>query len=204
MINEKYTAQSKVSATEDRIQQVLESLKQFGKKYQRLPCPADPTLTLGDPNYGVEIFDTIDTCTSGNTGMLPVATLNLHPNMAFDAWGRRLKYVVIGDYVEATIGLTTVSADTINIKNLAGTDYNPSGIAENRIVLLVISHGENGFGAYLGRGGDPTFTNGSTTEELENSQNDETGDFYTSPPVAGFDDITGFWTYDDIKSDLME
>jgi type II secretory pathway pseudopilin PulG len=84
------------------------ALKAFFAKNGRLPYIANPTLALSNANFGVEDFalsasysfanqgdGTINTPSSNIAfGMVPVSTLGLKNEDAFDVYGNRITYVV--------------------------------------------------------------------------------------------------------------
>lgn len=200
LVFNKYSAQSKVSDTDEKIKQIMSAIKQYAIKYNRLPCPANPSLPYGNANFGFELKASATDCTmdSGastiSRGMVPVATLGLYPSMGVDGWERRLKYVVLKDKI-AVNALTSDTGSYLNVYNYGGTAY-------SHVIVLVLSHGENGYGSYGGRGGAISTSTGAGTNETSNISGTS---FYAYPPYDGFDDILSFWTYDQIKNaDLMK
>jgi prepilin-type N-terminal cleavage/methylation domain-containing protein len=209
LIFNKYSAKSKVVETEEKIKIILSAIKQYALKYNRLPCPtvnvSSQAVPLGHFDFGME--NTTGTPVTGCTGgfyhgTVPVHTLHLYPTLANDAWDRRFKYVVRRNYV-VTNGLTTnASPDDILLYNGVNTRLYPD------VVVAIISHGENGLGSFSGRGGAASATTGATATEIANANNAINGDavaLYAYPPAGGYDDVVGFWTFDQIKNaDLME
>lgn len=198
-----YSRLSKIKQTQLRIQEIMEAIDHYADEFNSLPCPADSTVSFGDPAYGVSTFTTAcdsETLNGGGSssllmGAVPTSTLNIYPSMAIDAWGRRMTYV-IRENIADTNGLDAADID-IDLRDFSGTT------SYNNVVVIVMSHGSNGYGAYLGRGGsariDPT---GGISQEDNN--NDETTYLHASVPVAGYDDILYFWTEQQVKDDSME
>lgn len=130
-------------------------IKQTAK---RLPCPADPTTAETSSSFGREV-DTSGVgsgnctgttaaptgATNGRAGVVPVRTLNLPDEYMFDGWGNKITYV-IDKRITATNGFTTYnlgsSVGDIAIRDTASTNRT------TRAMLILISHGKNGFGAF--------------------------------------------------------
>lgn len=201
-----YSKVSKIKQTKTRIQEIMEAIDDYADEYGYLPCPADSTATFGSAALGVGTFTTAcdtETLNGGGAspllmGAVPTANLNLYPSMALDGWGRRLTYIIRENIADTASGEGLDASDIdIDLR-----DYTGSSTYSN-IAVIVMSHGANGYGAYLGRGGssriDPT---GGITQEDNN--NDETTYFHSSVSVAGFDDILYYWTLSQITDPNME
>jgi hypothetical protein len=78
---------------------VLKALRAYESVNSKLPCPADATKPMGDPNYGKAAF-AISDCRGGSPaanyadttnhiaiGMVPFKTLGLPKEYALDAYG---------------------------------------------------------------------------------------------------------------------
>ena len=195
-----YARISKISNTKLKLQEILYAIDDYADKFNRLPCPADGTDKFGDPNFGVSIRGAAS-CTNVNgstgvtMGMVPVSTLNLYPTFGLDAWNRRISYVVHAASVDDD-GMDSTAND-LDLENYDGSSN------YNDVVVVLISHGENGFGAYNGRGGAKSAVPiGTNAAEVLNTQ--VTGAFRASVSVASFDDVVYFWTRDQITDDSME
>lgn len=74
-----YMNERRVMETYDKQRQIESSIAMFRNAYGRLPCPADPSLPVSDPAFGVEncflMDDTvaIGTCTDGSQSLCKVA-----------------------------------------------------------------------------------------------------------------------------------
>lgn len=156
-----------------KMNSVMSALRQFHASNGRLPCPADPTMATGNSNYGVEAAKpgSINNCTGGSPaaaftdstnnvaiGMLPVKTLGLSTDNAFDGFGRDITYAV------DTNATGCWSAQSLNGKVIVSD----TGIIYN-LVLALVSHGADGHGAWLpaqGTGGTGTASrlNASSTD----------------------------------------
>lgn len=137
---------------------IQDAIIAFRQKYGRLPCPGEGELLQDDAEYGQEA-DNPNSCTGGdptasfstsNTvgGVLPTKSLGL-PDM-LDPWGRRFSYHVD---VRATRNsafyyyrMPSSVLGEMEVKNSAGADRT------TKAVVVVLSHGKNGHGAFLPSG----------------------------------------------------
>ncbi len=143
----------------------------FVKKNNRLPCPADGTYVVTVANFGKEggtagggtcgngaTYDgsgirTVDSTPPtanfalGNTagGVVPVRTLGLPDEYAFDPWGGRFNYAV-DVRLTATSAFATYSQ--INTTGSITVNDNSGNARLTNAISVVISHGQNGHGAY--------------------------------------------------------
>jgi hypothetical protein len=120
-----------------------------------LPCPSDPTGALA--TVGQEVGNNGTTCNL-NRGIVPWTTLGLTESSATDSNGNYITYIVDGTNVSVCDG-ENPRAGTLN-EAQSGTDYN----------FALISHGNNGFGAYKKNSGTQTQIPVSP-EELDNCPN---------------------------------
>lgn len=141
--------------TEEKLEYIMEAIKQFAIEEDEVPCPADGALLLNHEEYGFEQNSGTDcdvssanlSSTTGNVivgGVLPVHTLNIGLEYMTDGWGRKFTYIVDEDLradadVAGNIVIRSLTAGGSLITNNAG--------------VVVISHGANGFGAWNARGG---------------------------------------------------
>ncbi len=196
--------------TKARIEPIKAALISYVTANSRLPCPAVESLPVTDANYGREAA-TPGTCTAATAltggasrGVLPWATLGLNGDAVVDGYGRFFTYAV-------TTSLTSLNANTVS--GMTGVLILHSGTpvtAANQLnvgnlaAYLVISHGNNGFGAFNpGSGAQTPFTGGS--DELENT-NTTNVDFvdkaFADDSVNPFDDIVAWVTPREILSAL--
>lgn len=158
---------TKQAALKMKMEAIDQALSAFVKKNGRLPCPADGTYLVTVANFGVAAATP---CTTGATyngsgnrtadstpptanffisntagGVVPVRSLGLPDEYAFDPWGGRFTYAVDSRFT-ATSAFTTYSqVDTtgaIRVNDNAGNARLTNAIA------IVLSHGENGHGAF--------------------------------------------------------
>ena len=164
-----------------------DSLLGFLLSQGRLPCPADPSLADSAPAAGQE------DC-SRQHGIVPWVTLGLP---AADPWGRRLTYYASERFTgaPATPGGAAFTLDTVGNANVL--DVNGKTVA-SALPLVVVSHGPNGLGGWLGNGSRMSGASGS---EAENADADLTFVAET-PGSAGSDDLLLWISSDQLKARL--
>jgi type II secretory pathway pseudopilin PulG len=127
---------------------------------RRLPCPANPELALEHADFG---FSAAPSCKTGAPralsddyadtvvamGTVPVRTLGLPDSFAFDPWGNRYTYIVSIDAVQSNAFITNpVSSSATDDLNVVDVVIDTVG----NYTAAIISHGENGFGAFTRSG----------------------------------------------------
>jgi type II secretory pathway pseudopilin PulG len=184
--------QSNISATQKSLDDVKEALIGFALANGRLPCPADPTISTGQLNAGVERA----TCTGANVnGVLPWTTLGVNET---DAWGRRYTYrvtAIFADAISTTFGASCPAGTTAMQSSFALCSQGDITVTNGatQIPAVVVSHGKDGYGAYT-TSGTQMPTTGAGPDELENTNANTTfvSRPYTDNPAAtggAFDDI---------------
>lgn len=168
------------------------------------------------PNdFGTEDLDVIQTTVGGlttlgvdcpvTTGSIPAYSLGLSRDFINDAWGRRITYKVSDNLCGADAGTdaggAALSDDASRTKGCTSKDYaegsgnvtvtNVSGTSLTiNAAYVLVSHGPNGYGAYLPSGAK--LANGPNATETENSDNDAV--FIKDNKSGTFDDVTFFKT----------
>lgn len=145
--------------------------------------------------------DGIENVTNGNCsvigadniahGYLPWQTLGIPTN---DAWGNRIRYAVSEQYAERSPGGTTFTLDspTPAIRVCSTTTPACTTILTPDAVVILVSHGKNGYGAINSASGT-TYAPPTSPDELENTNTNR--DFVsrvstgTGAAVGEFDDI---------------
>lgn len=134
----------------------------------RFPCPADPALGIGDANFGIEMTTgsadglppndddpsnstlacdpALETAPMSNifVGVLPVATLGLGGEQAFDINGNMMTYAVSGNMAQWGAALDKTQAGLITVIDEAG---NP-----NNAPYVIVGHGDDQRGAITRNG----------------------------------------------------
>ncbi len=164
-----------IRGTESNLELAENALNLFQKKSGRYPCPALLDDAPGDlSTYGIETADCTSNCSAPGitctdnviTGFLPFKSLGIAEEAAYDAWDQRLTYSVDRNH--------TVHSEyehgSIPVLDNAGNEITESPVFGDAI-YLVVSHGQDGKGAY-NRAGSQTVACGSTTLDDENCDND--------------------------------
>lgn len=126
------------------------AFNEFYYQNNRHPCPAALNLARTHANYGREGTN----CTTGTvvTGMVPFRALNIPENMAYDGWHNRITYGVTRTLTVAPVLPTATGAivpTMITYDTATGsTTYGPPTSGPNRAHYVLVSHGDNGVGAY--------------------------------------------------------
>jgi hypothetical protein len=161
--------------------------------HNKLPCPSDSSLAATSANFGLQANGASDgSCSVGNGiasnintnqnppnvygGGVPVRTLGLPDDHAFDPWGNQFTYYVLR---VANISTNFTYAGGIRSMALSGyihvMDESGSNLDYPNTMAAVISHGQNGHGAFNNAG---VRVNNSVTNEreLHNCSCDENAD----------------------------
>lgn len=191
---------------------VIESaLIGFRKNNGRIPCPG-PTAIGATPvsethaSFGLESSNP-GTCTEAaavflantNTvgGMVPVRSLGLSDDYAFDPWGGQFFYAVDKRMTSATLFAATTPTDQSNAGNITVKD----SVEANRTTLaivVVVSFGENGHGAYQASGARK-YSDSPGAHELENCDCTASAPgtfnsvFYQEAASTNYDDVTRYY-----------
>jgi len=142
------TALFKTRANQDY---VLSAIAVYVGKHNRFPCPAEAHIV--GAKFGMEP----DRCRMEDVkGIIPFKTLGISESYASDGFKRLMTYVVEPDLAKRDTTLGGEKGGFITVKNEAGFPVLPTPQkAEknpNHVAVVLISHGENGVGAYIGKG----------------------------------------------------
>lgn len=175
----------RINETRRQLDEIKEALAGFAVVNGRLPCPADGTAAGGDEL--VTGTGTAATCTL-TKGVLPWSTLGVTET---DGRGRRFTYRVAANFADgadgtgaacniaAGVSFQLCSSANLNVLATSGG----SSVATN-VPAVVLSHGENGLGAFPGGGGNAIGT--ASGDEGENADDDNI--FVSKDHSANFDD----------------
>lgn len=206
-----------ISETDKNLAEIREALIGFAIINGRLPCPAQATLATGAAGAGEETLasNTCACASSGSTvaqagstactetsvtGVLPWVTLGLNET---DAWDRRYTYRVATHFADQIAAGTFGSGCTPSLAPTAASfalcslgvpDVFSAASGGTTVVAdvpaIIVSHGKNGYGAYLT---DGSKLSGAAGDEAENADNDSI--FVSRSTTSDFDDqpvwITG-------------
>jgi prepilin-type N-terminal cleavage/methylation domain-containing protein len=146
----------------------LNAIAAYVEKNKRFPCPADPQVT--GPDYGLSQIQ----CRGQKAkGILPFKTLGISETYARDGFKRLMTYVVEPELAKKDTSLQNERGGFITVNKEEGGavlaspqtgDRNPNSIA-----LVLISHGESGIGACIGKGQGGRLLRGSPSpHKVEN------------------------------------
>lgn len=222
---------TRISTTQQKQQAIKQALIAYVAKNNFLPCPADPSLQPGAANYGMSqpnadpaVVCSGVTTTNGpatHRGVLPFVTLGLTEPDVFDGYHQRFTYIVtsaatklasssvasmrgnmlIHSTTPVQIGLAA-AGNQINGCSASPTDTNT---CNNYAVVVLISHGQNGNGAFVADGSQSAVPAANVSEQqnaslsLTNLQYVQ-GQLTDNPSASGgpFDDILMWLKPDDL------
>ncbi len=186
------------AATENKLNEIEKALLAFRNgPANRLPCPADITLTDSSAHYGKEAANLGDCVggtpaaadVSGNNGSstvegyppavsggIPTRALNLPDSYMFDGWGRRFVYVV-DSHATAYNAFNIIPPNANNcsiwVTDAAAGPRSGINAWHGGAIYMLMSHGPNGHGAYIT--GSTRISSGSTNfDEQTNCRCDNT------------------------------
>lgn len=164
-------------STNNRLNVIETALLAFRLTGNRLPCPADGTLTPSSANFGKEAAN-IGDCTGGVPaanfsvttsgvktveGVVPVRTLNLPDEFMYDGWGRKIAYSV---WAPMTAMRSFINYGiTFNCGAMAVRDAS-GNLRSNNTDYVLLSYGLNGHGAYTVQGTKYSSGSVNTDEQL--------------------------------------
>ena len=176
----------------------------------RLPCP--DKLDDGNPlttDDGDGVADHIDADPTQDCarpyGYLPWATLGVASQ---DAWGNRLRYAVSDAFSKST-GFSNIDEGNLKVCNSsanAGTSDCTSGNVADKVPVVLLSHGPNGWGALnvSGKtlaliGGNGEKENYNTDTEFVSSLPYKPADGSAAEQAKEFDDLVRWISADQIR-----
>ena len=99
-----YKRQRAFDVTDANIRIIDEAIRNYHITNDYYPCPADPTLAVGAPNYGTPAMAAPPAC-DFVTGSVPYAELGINIDTIYDGFGNKIAYAVsdhmAGDLVTA-------------------------------------------------------------------------------------------------------
>lgn len=207
----------RTTQTYNKIIIIYDRIKLFIAQEGRLPCPADPELLDGieDCTTSKQTMCSETDCTHNTTttgiyqGSIPVKTLGLDDEFIYDEFGYQFSYIVpvrdsnTLDNIFSSWG-NNDEKDAIELKNIV----NDSKKKESS--LIIISHGENGNGAFY-KGviidSNIKYTNNKELKNTSCANCDASNsnsiikpdtDFYYGSKTEEFDDIVFSKSKDDL------
>ena len=219
---------SLIDANNKKLDEIEKAIIQFVKVNTRLPCTADITIAPNSSGFGLEIANcnasiagdiSINTWFRVRGGMVPVRTLGLPDDYAFDAWGNRIRYSLLTqlgrqntggpfNFTNFFTGYTSLSPTTrtFEIRNESGNlitraNSYSAPTENNSIAYVLVSHGENGNGAVPYAGGTPPACTAAFPLEQENCNNDRLfrDARFNLTDTNYFDDFIRWKTYNQLR-----
>jgi prepilin-type N-terminal cleavage/methylation domain-containing protein len=158
--------------TKAMLDEINQALLGFALSKGYLPCPAVSAANGAEDRTG--------TACNKQVGVIPWATLGVSQT---DSWGRLFRYSVNAAYTDSGVGTKFTLTSTSNLKVLNATAG--TTIAAG-VPAVVLSHGKNGYGAYLPDGAQIPSTGAGTDE---NTNIGATTDFVSHDFTPDFDDL---------------
>lgn len=122
-----------------------------GTDAARYPCPADPTLSTADPNYGVENCSL--PITSGvMIGAVPTTTLGISQAFMIDPYNNKYTYAVDQSVTAQNAMLNNAATPVGDVKIDIGTLGGTGTVKTVDSLFALYSHGQSGQGAYSDEG----------------------------------------------------
>lgn len=120
------------------------------------PAPADAASPSGASVQVTIDGATVPNATNMRAGAVPVRTLSLSPDMAFDEWGNRFVYAIIENFgyeYDIWVEDANIANRTILVEDETGAVHpisaNINAVTNQSTVgYVILSHGPNGLGAY--------------------------------------------------------
>jgi prepilin-type N-terminal cleavage/methylation domain-containing protein len=212
---------ARISSTKQKQEAVKLSLINFISRNNRLPCPAIAGLAVNAVGYGVEAANQ-GVCTGTvinglvSSGVVPWRSLGLADETADDGYYHRLTFAVTltatntnQKTISGLRGSMSIHTNTVTALGAApvgnqsndctpvGTTYNPCSA-----VATLVSHGNNGFGAFNKDGAQATAPTG--LDETENADNDNAFVIkeYSDAVANPYDDMVMAMTAADLLTPL--
>lgn len=204
----------KIETTEERIARIERAMEDYVFREKRLPCPAGAALRSEEANYGTGGAITpgagAQACPNAShndgtiyAGAVPVRDLGLSDKYMLDGWDRRFLYAVDNTFANNETTNTNCDSDDacffrattggIRIETVAG------GAISSDAAYAVVSHGNNGLGAYNAFG-----AKGASTGRLADPPVENTGEIENAEPGAsGLGAFDNVFVQDD-KSDTFD
>jgi prepilin-type N-terminal cleavage/methylation domain-containing protein len=190
------TRRSKMAELKMKMDAIEYALVSYSKRSDTvaLPCPANPELALEHADFG---FAANPGCTTGTgsraipaayrdgssaSGTVPVRTIGLPDEYAFDPWGNKFTYasglLITAANALTTYPVTSTTASQINFRDTNGVDY-------DNVVAVVLSHGMNGFGAFSRTGQRKAVSSTNANERLNCGCTSNAANSYSNRYIFG-------------------
>lgn len=176
---------AKVDELDVKLEAIGKALYRYRVLNNRLPCPGDSSLAKSNADFGVQADGADGACDAGTInsninssggdvygGSVPVRTLGLPDDVAFDAWGRQFTYYVDKNTTNSDNWTTEDGTAGVTDTDMLNVDDESSNVLDDDIFAVVISHGPNGHGSF-NVAGNRFSANITNPQEQENCMCDE-------------------------------
>lgn len=192
----------RMKITAEHIAEIESAIAAYEAINLYLPCPAVKDALETTSSFGVSTpYDSpTHSCTtvSNNTGAVPVRTLNIPDNLAYDGWGRRITYRLATGFGAANDFANSSYMGDLQVTDLAGnekTAINNKPPYNIGAAYVVISNGADGNATETDIA--PSIS-GSTSREEENRNHSINTIYIQDEQTYEFDDIVGYKQKDDL------
>jgi type II secretory pathway pseudopilin PulG len=214
------------SATKRKQDLISDALRSYLRQNRRLPCPdsADPAVPNSRNGRGDDNRATVnDPTTKCNleVGIVPYVELGLSRENVIDGWDNFFTYhVTPSDLADTPCRGWTLSAcwNPGNVGLLGVGERSPATSATpndltavEKAVVVLVSHGKNGFGAWTMLGSRIAAPAGGTDEAMNTATGPAARNFVTRevtetevPTYGPFDDLVIYFTPNDLVSPLVK
>lgn len=160
---------------EEKLDKIQKSILAFYNLNGYIPCPASRTDLISSASYGVStncfatsIGGTVDTDSgvgfnSVRTGVIPTRTLGLRDIDMLDEYGNKITYAVVKDLAKSEAIFNNYINTTLNIE-IKDTNDNRINKGTDPVAFVIMSHGNNGLGAFNLNGTLVSNCSGSTKD----------------------------------------
>lgn len=190
----------KRNRTIEKIDVIENAIQSFVDFNGFIPCPAAGNSLNADAAFGISAaYDSNTQNCSELTGMVPVRTLNLNDNYAFDSWNWKFSYRIATGMGSSDHFVDPNYLGDLKIIDLKGNEKTSTTLSENRnygAAYVIISHGPNGAGAWVRNTTlQPDLPTGTELENLNHTINTT---YIQDATTSQYDDITAYKTLNEL------
>lgn len=185
-----YRAEKKNADDRVAYERIGTAMATFLQQNGHYPCPAAPTLSRSNPNFGRAV--TPCTATTVAQGALPVVDLGLPLSLAGDVYSNKLTYAVSSGRTNAAT--YNNAADAIIVQGRTRDASNALVAAQRNLPFIIVSHGPDMKGAYAMSGSTITVPCGGSALDSENCNGDER---FRNEPYASMPNMHNANHFDD-------
>jgi len=202
--------QEAIDVTQQKLDRIEKAIIAYQNLNGHIPCPASRTEAPSSANFGTATDCSLASATgtdeysTGSTavriGAAPTRTLGLPDDVMFDGWKNRFTFAVIKNLAQTDDLFDSYSGTNyvISVIDSSGTEIGQP--APSQIAYVLVSHGQNGNGAYNYQGSS-NFTCVASINDEENCDSDAVFRAQKSDYNSGtyYDDFLRYKTFQVIK-----